>query len=464
MVIAVRVLLAFPPVPPVLALGEMRSRPPLGVYVLAGALRARGIDVRVADPSHLEAFLFSAPTSASAGAGAGAEAQAGAQADAAAVDAGLAALLGGVDVLGVSCHTFNWGVGRLLVERARRLFPGLVIVLGGLHPSLFPGHALEVAPADFVVAGEGERALPLLIAALAAGTLKPGAPQVVPPGGLAGAERLAGAELAAVEPAYDLVPRHYPSVSVESSRGCRHACTFCSVPHHGSWRALPPGVVAARVAAAFAALGRDARGGEVFIVDDCFTADPARALVILNAIGALGARAIMEGRIDDALAPGFLDGVPWDAVKSLQFGVECGYDEGLRRIGKGITIAAVEAALERVAAAGAAGRVVVSFIAGFPWESEAQWTRTIHCAADLACRYEVRVSTNVFGLYPSWLWDHRERFGIAAGEEVFDDPYWMLDQDVFFRLHPNLDPGAYGRIHALLQAYGQSGVTMVNAR
>lgn len=453
-----RVLLAFPPVPPALALQEMRSRPPLGVYVLAGALRAWGIDVGVADPSLLETFLFAEGSA----------------------DQGLAALLRGVDVLGVSCHTFNWGVGRLLVERARRLAPGLKIVLGGLHPSLFPSHALRVTGADFVVMGEGELALPALVRSLDArsavsATVVPGV-MSRPAGAKAEAahlkparpRRLTDADLAAVEPAYDLVPRAYRSVSVESSRGCLHACTFCSVPHHGSWRGLAPDVVASRVVRALAAAGRGAGAGagdvDVFIVDDCFTVDPARALAVLNGIGRLGARAIMEGRIDDVLAPGFIEAVPWNAVRSLQFGVECGYDEGLRRIGKGITLDAVEEALGRIAAAGAAGSVVVSFIVGFPWETEAEWTRTIHYAADISCRFGVRASTNVFGLFPSTIWDHREQYGIDADEGVFDGPFWMLDEGVFFRLHPNLDARAYGRIQSLTGAYGLAGFPVVNTR
>jgi len=470
---SMRVLLAFPPVPPGLAFQEMRSRPPLGVYTLAGSLRARGIDVSVADPLSLEGFLFGGSAS-SGGSGSpagsapsdGSGAPAGSGAD---EGQGLKGLLRDVDVLGVSCHSFNWGVGRGFVDRVGRLAPTVKIVLGGLHPTLFPEHALAVTAADYVIRGEGEQALADLVRALEAGD----DPEAIVPGVVSRRlpadrarrpERLTLEGLAAVMPAYDLVPREYRAVVVESSRGCRHACAFCAVPYRGTWRGLPPRTVLDRLDRALAAAGEGSPDAPrlVSFVDDCFTADPDRALEILRGVAARDVRAIVEGRVDDVLAPGFLEAVPWEAVASLQLGVECGYDEGLRRIGKGITVAQVEQALDRIAALGAAESVVVSFIAGLPWESRDDWTRTIHFAAQAAYHYGVNVSTNVFAMFPSPLWQRRERYGIRAGPEVFDDPAWMQDEALFHRLHPNLDREAYGSMQSLLASYQLGGCPVVN--
>lgn len=71
---------------------------------------------------------------------------------------------------GISCMTgiqIKYGLGLARLVRAR--FPGVPIVWGGWHPTLLPDNCLENEFVDYVVRGQGERALAELAAALKKG-------------------------------------------------------------------------------------------------------------------------------------------------------------------------------------------------------------------------------------------------------------------------------------------------------
>lgn len=68
---------------------------------------------------------------------------------------------------GISCMTgiqIKFGLGLARLARAR--FPGVPIVWGGWHPTLLPDNCLENEFVDYVVRGQGERALAELIVSL----------------------------------------------------------------------------------------------------------------------------------------------------------------------------------------------------------------------------------------------------------------------------------------------------------
>lgn len=96
---------------------------------------------------------------------------------------------------------------------------GIPTVIGGIHPSTLPEEALEHA--DTVVIGEGEDAVPLLLEDLDSGR----GLQRIYRGGLA--KNLENLPVPRWEDAAvaDYCPWVIP---VQTSRGCRNACSFCS--------------------------------------------------------------------------------------------------------------------------------------------------------------------------------------------------------------------------------------------
>ena len=98
---------------------------------------------------------------------------------------------------------------------------GIPVVMGGVHPSLLPGEALRHA--DSVVTGEAESVMGEVLADAAAGRLKP-----LYEGGLADMR-----DVPSVTEYADLYMkgrlRWVPTHGIQTSRGCRYNCSFCSV-------------------------------------------------------------------------------------------------------------------------------------------------------------------------------------------------------------------------------------------
>ncbi|MEI7610363.1 MAG: cobalamin-dependent protein, partial [Rhodospirillaceae bacterium] len=186
-------------------------------------------------------------------------------------------------LVGITAMTPTLPAALKAARLARAVLPEAHIVLGGVHPTLDPEGVLAEPAVDFVVRGEGEEALSLLLVALEGR----GALADVPglcyrlEGRLRIAERAPPiADLAALPPAdYDAFPveryiehnrvlRGIRGISMIVSRGCPYSCTFCAVQQTmgRKWRFKPAAQVVAEVEAL-----RDAHGIEgVWFKDSIF--------------------------------------------------------------------------------------------------------------------------------------------------------------------------------------------------
>lgn len=162
----------------------------------------------------------------------------------------------GVGMIGISVHcTLEHGNSIALVRESRRRHPRATVVVGGYHTTFCVEPFLE-AGADFVLQGEGEHRLPLLIDSIEKGVsfdmdgiygrgeAQPRTPRVCP------IEDLPFGD-------YDSIPLenywrlHYAHgpvvtgrfINMFTSRGCPHACAFCQTPKMwgGKWMAKSPG-------------------------------------------------------------------------------------------------------------------------------------------------------------------------------------------------------------------------------
>jgi radical SAM superfamily enzyme YgiQ (UPF0313 family) len=201
------------------------------------------------------------------------------------------------ELLGItSSFTIDWPRTLAIARAAKAADPRTFVVVGGHHVSLRPLDARDSA-IDAIAVGEGEATLRELVDGLAAGE----DPRRVPGLVLNGADGQATTAPRPLLRDLDTLPmpdrtltragraRYYaalaqPLASVESARGCPYRCTFCSV-----WRFYEGRVrfkSAARVVEEVAATEE----ATILFTDDNFLASPRRAAEIARLIRERGLR------------------------------------------------------------------------------------------------------------------------------------------------------------------------------
>lgn len=337
-----------------------------------------------------------------------------------------------VDVIGISSATLEWFLARVMAERIKSNDPEIPVVLGGIHATFAGEHALKTSKVDYVVRGEGEKTLPELLETIEKDKdLKDilGISYKNDGGVIINKNRplLTVSELEDTPlPAFDLLPSNiHQHLPIETSRGCKFSCAFCSVPFKKIWRGLNPEAVQKRVDHALdytEKLYKDEKG--IFLVDDNFTTDRKRAEQILLNFSKTdfnGANLFMEARINDLLESNIIEICKNIPLGEIQVGVECGYDEGLRKIKKGLKIDNVRKFASLIKKHGILEYIHYGFIVGFPWETKEDCLRTIDFAYSLISEYGGLAYIGFFQLLPgSPLWDNREFYGIKERLEVYD--------------------------------------------
>ncbi len=347
--------------------------------------------------------------------------------------------LSGIDMVAISGTSFDWFLVRLMAGRIKEKDPEMPILAGGVHPTHADRHILKTTAIDFIIRGDGEESFPRLLHALEIdGDLES-------IDGLSYRKSLRSAKkdeirinkdatpLSAEEiekmplPAFDLMPSNiYGKIGVESSRGCRFDCSFCSLLYRRLWRGLAPEAVLKRVehAASFA----DKLYGEekaVQFIDGTFTAHARRSEKILEGLKDIdlgGLSIAFEGRVNEISGPNsnILKICKRFPIDYIFLGVESGYDSGLARISKGFNTRAVERCASLSKEQGVPLRY--GFIAGFPWEGRDECLKTLSFADHIVSDYGGLAFINWFYLLPgSRIWDERQSYDISCGMECFDD-------------------------------------------
>lgn len=257
--------------------------PPLGLLCLAAVLIGNGIDTRVTDLDVQEPGSGSDPCRK------------------------LHEAISGFDpsVLGVTSTSRNFDSARQAISCAKRLSPGIVCVLGGVHATVaYPGILENVPALDFLIRGEGENSFLQLVRRHAEKrsfenieglSFWSGTAIVHNPRG--GPADLDGYPM----PAHHLIGNGaYRARSISGGRGCFHGCTFCSIKEmYGSTVRLRDVASIAEEIHCLTTLG----ARRIMFTDDNFTADRGRLARLCGAIVKMGlasrAEYIAEGRLDD---------------------------------------------------------------------------------------------------------------------------------------------------------------------
>ena len=413
-----------------IAMDAHRTCPPYGMYLLASSLKAHGHAAVLAD-------LIAAGTNSIAE---------------------YVYHLADSDLVGIGCTSMSWPTANDIISQIRAVSE-VPIVLGGIHPTMFDRYLLNRFEIDFVVRGEGEIAISALADALEHGAPLGHVPNLSwkSPDGVVIRNPIAG-KIAKEKlsefpvPDYAELPDQiYHGLAIESSRGCVFDCSFCSTSYRTTWRGMDSDSFVERLAAIMPHANRT-RQQNIQIIDDEFSMNPSRAIQIIRRVASAGLapKLVFDSRANDLLFSGYVETI---APYTSQFlvGAECGYDEGLERIGKGTTCEKLHRSAEVLQKNGIADRADYSFVLGLPWEGKDHVNRTVDFALDLHGKYGVRILLQWYCQIPgSRLWDrdyNEQRVSEAMYNEYgfFRDLYLFrsavkLTPDEIFEIGENLAP------------------------
>jgi anaerobic magnesium-protoporphyrin IX monomethyl ester cyclase len=356
--------------------------------------------------------------------------------DVAAVIAGLPASLAAPDVIGISVNSFNWYRAKQIIAEVRRHFPDVRIVLGGPHPTHHDCHCLKTAHVDAVVRGEGEVTFPELLRVWAANRDADAVAGVTWKDGEGGIHSNPDRALVRESeidclplPAYHLVPPgRYGFIPIETSRGCHFRCVFCAIPFPQGIRQFSLNRIDANLRRLASLKDRFAQG--IFISDDSFSADRGRAAETLGCLREVLPDAMIgcEARISELLRDGLLAEFTRSKLFMLQIGVECGYEDGLHKIKKGLNLAMIAEFAQTAATMPFRYQIYWSYIIGFPWEGPGEVVETINFAFNTARAVgSQQPQVNVFSPYPgSHIARYPDEYGLTPPTpEMYDDPAWF---------------------------------------
>ncbi len=394
-----------------IGMDKLRRCPPYGVYLLGAVLREKGHDVTIIDliaQGSLDLFPHEKN-------------------------------LHNSTLIGISATSLSWPSARNLIIKIREMCPQSCIVLGGIHATMFDEYILSMLPVDYIIRGEGEVALPLLVETLERKKLLSDVPNlsIIKDGTLHRTHLhspIKGTEMVRFPvPDYSQAPLSiYSGVALESSRGCPFSCSFCSTSYRNSWRGISPEDFVSRVEAVDL-YRKKTKQGFLQIIDDEFSADWHRAKQIATLFSKknMDVPLIFDSRVNDILHEDFITAIA-PHVHCFLVGAECGYDEGLRRIGKGTTCEKLEKAALIAQKNGINGSCEFSFILGLPWETKEDVIKTMRFACSLYAKYGVRIILQWYYLIPgSELWN-KEAFEGKVNASMYDNYGFFRNPYLFF--------------------------------
>ena len=362
------------------------SIPPLGLGLLAGSLRARGFKVAVVDGKMLNHVS--------------------------ALETAAEILRYGAPYVGLSAMTVDFPMARAIAKIVKNNSHA-TLILGGAHANSLPERTLEEATEfDYLIAGEGEQALPNLLLSLQNGQdlrIIPGLFRRSSNGPvICDASPTYNMNMAnMVFPAWDLFPKvnTYP---VMWERGCPYQCAFCSHSMSRRVRSRPLSDIVGEITWLTDELGvRD-----FTFQDETFGLHPEPTLELLRHLRSIhettGARFSAQTRVDK-VTPALAYGMRKAGFKFIELGVESGTPEVLVTSGKDITLSQVHSAVTILKKSGL--KVWVNLILGLPNETRVTILKTLRFVMKLRPH---RISVSLIVAYPGsqiFQWAEEGKYG-----------------------------------------------------
>jgi radical SAM superfamily enzyme YgiQ (UPF0313 family) len=286
------------------------------------------------------------------------------------------------------------------------------VVVGGVHPTLLPERTLtECAAIDYVIRGEGEKALPMLMEHEEGNLTMDTIPNIV----YRSSGHTKNNPLVYIDPLDDLpfpdwslfdysayyrLPHEEGNISlyqINSSRGCPYSCTFCS-PIHGK---------KVRYRSAQSIFSEIRYNHEKLRARHFDFAD-SNATLNRKLFMELCMLLISEGLADEVgwsidthvghLDPELLSLAKKAGLRFVSIGVESGDEFMLHHIGKRTTLLETESVIKKAHKLGI--KIKCSFILGHPYETIKSAEKTADYALYLRKNYKIEYYYNLIDVYP----------------------------------------------------------------
>lgn len=365
------------------------------------------------------------------------------------------------DAVGVGAMTFTLIDAVDAARVVKRVDPSIPVIMGGPHTALFPRESVDLPPVDYVVMGEGEVPLALLLDRLEARQRVRGNPwrgdDGLPTDGQCVTDDIPGVlekrttvqkhryffndlgtlpiprrELGPYRDYATVVSRRPPTTIMVSSRGCPYGCSFCYTAGGKKYRERTPADVVAEMKTCVA-LGVH----EILFFDETFTINKERITAICDEIirAKLDVTWDVRARVDCVDAD-LLAHMRRAGCGRVQYGIESGTQRVMDILNKGTTLQQARDAIRWTHAAGLS--TYADFMIGAPGETRDEIEETLRFADSLKLDY-VHFSVTMplpntplhrQAVREGIISEHVWRDFAADPQPTFQVPYWT---EVFTR-------------------------------
>src|SRR3989344_2167706 len=333
-------------------------------------------------------------------------------------------------VIGINCVTMNRMAAYKSVDLIKRIKPEIKVILGGVHPTIYPQHFLINHNADVIVLHEGEETFEELLNHYSQG--KP----ITDIKGIAYKNKKG--EVVINPPREQIkdinqIPfmKHDSFLNPDStkayfftSRGCPSNCNFCSASVHWGrrWRFRTPKNVVDEIEFV---IKKFPKINEIRFMDDTFTLDNKRVIEICKEM--INRNINVRWRCSGRVNPTSVEMIKWmekSGCIMISFGVETGSVRLLGEMGKNQTVEQIFNAF-KIVYENSNITPEMFIILGLPNENKGTVDETIALikrVIKVSKKPLILTAARILEIYPG-----TRIYSLTKSRGLIDDSYWLTN-------------------------------------